>query len=66
MLMASKHHCIICSDLIFSGLYCSSCYREITRARTMDDEPLEAWINRSRSRIGLLSETGELKPLDLF
>ncbi|MCL6090409.1 MAG: hypothetical protein M1393_05150 [Candidatus Thermoplasmatota archaeon] len=46
--MAVKHHCIICSYLIYSGMYCSTCSAEIARARTSDDETLEEWLLRSR------------------
>lgn len=46
--MAAKHHCIICGTLIYGGMYCSSCSREIMRARTMDEETLEDWISRIR------------------
>ncbi len=47
--MSVKHHCIICGDLIYSGMYCSSCSREIGRARTLDEEALEEWVDRTRS-----------------
>ena len=46
--MAVKHHCIICSFLIYSGMYCSTCSAEIARARTSDEETLEEWLLRSR------------------
>ena len=46
--MAAKHHCIICGTLIFDGMYCSSCSREIMRSRTLDEETLEDWISRIR------------------
>ncbi len=46
--MAAKHHCIICGTLIFGGMYCSSCSREIMRSRTLDEETLEDWISRIR------------------
>ncbi len=46
--MAAKHHCIICGTLIYGGMYCSSCSREIARTRTLDDETLEDWISRIR------------------
>lgn len=49
--MAVKHHCIICGNLIYSGMYCSTCSREIIRTRTMDDETLEDWITRVRFRV---------------
>lgn len=47
-MMTAKHHCIICISLIFSGMYCSGCYREILRSRTMDDESFEDWLSRKR------------------
>lgn len=46
--MAVKHHCIICGYLIYSGMYCSGCSREIVRTRTVDDESLEDWIRKMR------------------
>lgn len=46
--MAAKHHCLICGILIFSGLYCSGCTREMIRARTSDDETFEDWLSRNR------------------
>ena len=46
--MAAKHHCLICGILIYSGLYCSGCTREIIRARTYDDESFEEWLARNR------------------
>ncbi len=46
--MTAKHHCLICTSLIFSGMYCSSCYREILRSRTLDDESFEEWLSRKR------------------
>lgn len=65
--MAVKHHCIICGTLIFSGMYCSGCSREINRTRTMDEESFEDWITRirfsvSRFRASLTSGT----PLEEF
>lgn len=49
--MAVKHHCIICGTLIYSGMYCSSCSREIVRTRTLDEETLEDWITRIRFKV---------------
>ncbi len=49
--MAVKHHCIICGILIYGGMYCSSCSREIVRTRTLDDETLEDWITRIRFKV---------------
>lgn len=46
--MTAKHHCIICTSLIFSGMYCSGCYREILRSRTIDDESFEEWLSKKR------------------
>ncbi len=46
--MSAKHHCIICTSLIFSGMYCSGCYMEILRSRTLDDESFEDWLSRRR------------------
>ncbi|HKJ96130.1 MAG TPA: hypothetical protein VJ944_00130 [Thermoplasmataceae archaeon] len=46
--MTAKHHCLICTSLIYSGMYCSGCYREILRTRTTDDESFEEWLSRKR------------------
>lgn len=46
--MTAKHHCLICTSLIYSGMYCSGCYREILRTRTIDDESFEEWLSRKR------------------
>ncbi len=54
--MAAKHHCIICGTLIYGGMYCSSCSREIVRTRTLDDETLEDWISRIRFSTGRIKE----------
>lgn len=65
--MAVKHHCILCGTLIFSGMYCSGCSREITRTRTMDDESFEDWITRIRfSVIRFTSSFSSIMPLDEF
>jgi hypothetical protein len=47
--MAAKHHCIICQDLIYSGIYCSECSSQIHRARSIEDEPLDEWLSNARS-----------------
>ncbi len=62
--MAAKHHCIICQDLIHSGLYCSECFNQIYRSRSEDDEPLDQWLSNARSnrlRIGAVSISGYRK-----
>lgn len=65
--MAVKHHCIICGTLIFSGMYCSGCSREISRTRTLDDETFEDWITRIRfSVIRFTSSFTGNVPLDEF
>lgn len=65
--MAVKHHCIICGFLIYSGMYCSSCSREIVRTRTQDDETLEDWITRIRFKaVRFTYAGGNIKPLDNF
>ncbi len=65
--MAVKHHCIICGFLIYSGMYCSSCSREIVRTRTQDDETLEDWITRIRFKVVRFTSAGtNVKPLDNF
>jgi hypothetical protein len=46
--MSMKHHCIICGNLIFNGLYCAGCSMEIIKARTADEESLEDWLSRKR------------------
>lgn len=46
--MTAKHHCIICTSLIYSGMYCSGCSREILRSRTIDDESFDDWLSRKR------------------
>ena len=53
--MAVKHHCIICGTLIYSGMYCSGCSREIMRTRTLDDESLEDWITIIRFTVILFT-----------
>lgn len=65
--MAVKHHCIICGTLIYSGMYCSSCSREIVRTRTLDDETLEDWITRIRFKFVKFTSVGSsIEPLDSF
>ncbi len=65
--MSVKHHCIICGDLIYSGMYCSSCSREIGRARTFDEEGLEDWVDRVRSyKIVSMNYAGSCIVLDRF
>lgn len=65
--MAVKHHCIICGNLIFSGMYCSGCSREITRSRTLDDEPFEDWISRIRfTVIRFATSSGGAAPLESY
>ncbi|MCL5667843.1 MAG: nucleotide-binding protein [Candidatus Thermoplasmatota archaeon] len=46
--MHSNRHCIICGGVIFSGMYCADCRREISRTRTTDDENFEDWLSRTR------------------
>ncbi|MGC8609668.1 MAG: nucleotide-binding protein [Thermoplasmata archaeon] len=46
--MQTKLHCIICGTLIHNGLYCSECQNEISRSRSIDDEPLEEWLSNMR------------------
>ncbi len=43
--MAGKRHCMICSALVFSGLFCSSCFAEMHRARTAGDQPFDEWLD---------------------
>ena len=66
--MGAKHHCLICGDLIYGGMYCSTCSHEIGRSRTMDDESMEEWIDRVRytKPMYLYSEHHNLLQLDVF
>ena len=66
--MGAKHHCLICGDLIYGGMYCSTCFREIGRSRTMDDETMEEWIDRVRNTkpMYLYSDRHDYLRLDEF
>lgn len=66
--MSVKHHCLICGSLIFSGMYCSDCSREIMRVRTMDDESFEEWLSRNREarKTNNLAHVERTIVLDLF
>ena len=46
--MTANHHFLLFTSLIYSGMYCSGCYREILRTRTTDDESFEEWLSRKR------------------
>ncbi|MCL4332786.1 MAG: nucleotide-binding protein [Candidatus Thermoplasmatota archaeon] len=48
--MSSKRHCIICSDLVYSGLFCSDCSAEIHRTRTIEEQSFDQWLMENRNQ----------------
>ncbi|MHB8395658.1 MAG: nucleotide-binding protein [Thermoplasmataceae archaeon] len=64
--MASKRHCVICSSLIFTGLFCSTCTVEIHRARTAEDQPFDEWLNSNRNQRRSGSDERNTVRLDNF
>ncbi|MCL4333132.1 MAG: nucleotide-binding protein [Candidatus Thermoplasmatota archaeon] len=40
-------HCLICGDIVVSGLYCHECLWEIKRIRLKNDVDLETWMRGS-------------------
>ncbi|MCL4452228.1 MAG: hypothetical protein M1327_06360 [Candidatus Thermoplasmatota archaeon] len=65
--MPQKRHCLICGGLIFSGLYCSSCFVEMRRIRTQDEPSFDEWLSLTRgSRPSLKQMPSEGKDLYIF
>ncbi len=65
-IMTPKHHCIICSTLIYSGIYCASCYFEMTRSRYIDEESFEDWVVRNKNPRSPGLEVTTVQPLESF
>jgi hypothetical protein len=59
-------HCLICGEVVVSGLYCHNCLWEIKRIRLKNEEDLDTWMKGSMQSFRKIPYHENLRTLDSF
>jgi hypothetical protein len=59
-------HCLICGDIVVSGLYCHNCLWEIKRIRLRNELDLDTWMEGIMQSSRKVPYYENLKTLESF